>query len=1031
MHGTCHENDDSEAKERATELKKRERTKVQRLLSLLNMILILTVTVASIVPREAKAAESEDTVVDVQPNENVNSQTASTQQVDASNEQNASDTFVNNSSTGDSVENQAQKLLIQYVALTKDTIQAGETEEVVIGTVNENLYSSISLVINSEDGNSYTFSNLSKEAGILKFDITSDNIPVGKYSLGQIVYDNSGATESINLASISIDAKFANQESIDTNPDAYVDETGDAKNSDIEKSVVQIDDNTSLEIATQEIKETTQDAVEESDVNWVNNSKKSSGNVVVVLDPGHDDSHPGTAGNGLNEKDINLKIAQYCKSELEQYSGVTVYMTRNSGTCPYPGTTSGEDNANRVAFAKSVGANIYVAIHINYSSNSGAHGAEVYYPNSNYNSAIGAQGQAVASKILTSLASTGLKSRGLKIRNSENNTVYPDGSLADYYGIIRNGKLSGIPAIIVEHAFLSSSVDTTDHLSTDSQLQQLGIADATGIAQAYGLTKGISFRTIRFEAQNDYINVVADVAGEANLQYRYQVYDQKTGSWSLLSEWTTSNKVAWKPAAGQYIVDVVVVDSRGNMARFDAGYSTTRNYSSKYVELNGMCWNVRDTGIDVGVAYTTNDNAVKFSWSAYDLNAQKWEKITDWNSGNWSTWKPAKGNYWLHVEAKDSNGDTCADTVCFAVDKDYTTDYVRLNGICYVQNRNSIDVGVAYESGDKNTAFRWKQFDLNKREWRQISDWYSGNWATWKPEAGDYWLYVEAKTSSGYTRDYVICYHVERDYSKEYVDVNGIYIQPNQVDYSMAASYQSDDKNPTFKWQVYSIEKNTWTSLNDWSGINSISWFPEDGHYWIKVDAKTSDNTTGTYTQGITISARYSIMGDSSTTVDQMIRYYNKNATYPSYYSHTDAPTIRDFCTIYAQECNALGVKTDVAFAQAMKETGFLRFGGQVDISQFNFAGLGATDGGAKGESFSSVREGIRAQVQHLQAYGSNVQLDKSTIVDPRYSLVTRNSAPFVEWLGIKENPYGKGWATSTKYGYSIINDYIAKLLYS
>ena len=62
---------------------------------------------------------------------------------------------------------------------------------------------------------------------------------------------------------------------------------------------------------------------------------------------------------------MNFKIAQYCKEELQQYSGVTVYMTRNSVACPYPGTSSGEDNAKRVAYAQSVGANVYVSIHLN------------------------------------------------------------------------------------------------------------------------------------------------------------------------------------------------------------------------------------------------------------------------------------------------------------------------------------------------------------------------------------------------------------------------------------------------------------------------------------------------------------------------------------------------------------------------------------------------------------------------------------------------------------------------------------------
>ena len=48
-------------------------------------------------------------------------------------------------------------------------------------------------------------------------------------------------------------------------------------------------------------------------------------------------------------------------------------------------------------------------------------------------------------------------------------------------------------------------------------------------------------------------------------------------------------------------------------------------------------------------------------------------------------------------------------------------------------------------------------------------------------------------------------------------------------------------------------------------------------------------------------------------------------------------------------------------------------------------------------------------------------------MVDPRFQYVTRGCATFVEYLGIQENPWGKGWATASNYGYSIVNDYMYK----
>lgn len=174
------------------------------------------------------------------------------------------------------------------------------------------------------------------------------------------------------------------------------------------------------------------------------------------------------------------------------------------------------------------------------------------------------------------------------------------------------------------------------------------------------------------------------------------------------------------------------------------------------------------------------------------------------------------------------------------------------------------------------------------------------------------------------------------------------------------------------------------------------------------------------------------IMGTSQTVVAQMVRYYNANANgydkfnakyknkYDGCLAKGGASTINQFAQIFYEEATAEGVRAEVAFTQCMKETGFLKYGGDVLPNQYNFAGLGAT-GAVNGASFSNVRMGVRAQIQHLKAYAS---LDGLTnpCVDPRFNLVKRSSAQYVEWLGIKENPNGYGWATSKSYGHDIVN---------
>ena len=106
---------------------------------------------------------------------------------------------------------------------------------------------------------------------------------------------------------------------------------------------------------------------------------------------------------------------------------------------------------------------------------------------------------------------------------------------------------------------------------------------------------------------------------------------------------------------------------------------------------------------------------------------------------------------------------------------------------------------------------------------------------------------------------------------------------------------------------------------------------------------------------------------------------------------------------------------------QAMVETGWLKFGGSVQISQYKFCWYWCFRWRrTRSNAFKTVREGVRAQIQHLKAYANEKSLN-NTQVDPRFHLVKRGSAKYVEWLGQKENPNGYGWATAEEYGYKIL----------
>lgn len=77
----------------------------------------------------------------------------------------------------------------------------------------------------------------------------------------------------------------------------------------------------------------------------------------------------------------------------------------------------------------------------------------------------------------------------------------------------------------------------------------------------------------------------------------------------------------------------------------------------------------------------------------------------------------------------------------------------------------------------------------------------------------------------------------------------------------------------------------------------------------------------------------------------------------------------------YRDHGSALGLRWDYAFFQMLLETGYLTYKGDVRASQNNFAGLGATGGGVRGESFRDISTGVLAHLQHLKMYsGARVE---------------------------------------------------------
>jgi 3-methyladenine DNA glycosylase Mpg len=123
------------------------------------------------------------------------------------------------------------------------------------------------------------------------------------------------------------------------------------------------------------------------------------------------------------------------------------------------------------------------------------------------------------------------------------------------------------------------------------------------------------------------------------------------------------------------------------------------------------------------------------------------------------------------------------------------------------------------------------------------------------------------------------------------------------------------------------------------------------------------------------------------------------------------------------------GIDPIRAISQSILETGWFKYGGSaVTPDQHNYCGMGVTSNGVKGSSFDTIENGVRAQLQHLFAYGSKESLPSGeTLVDPRFKYVTRGLAPTWEELagrwcvpGYEGNDLEASMKAGTTYGQKI-----------
>lgn len=944
---------------------------------------------------------------------------------------------------------------LEYVVIDNPSVTTPGTQKVVVGYSKGTVLTSAALKYkNVTTGEEYSVEASDIQESAAVFEMTyEDDSWTGTYSIEDVTYTVDGGEYFLNFAKCGIEGKFAVNQICETDPDAVVEGEKTEENTDINDADVSFTAITQDGTVYEEdsIAEVINEAIDtqSADSEIAAYAGRAATRLVVVLDPGHGGYDPGAIANGTNEKTLTLKIAKYCKDALEKNGRIQVYMTRESDTSVGGATNASADLKNRVSFAVSKNADLFVSIHLN-SAGAAAYGAEVYYPNSNYRSDIGQEGQKLASSIQKQLVDLGLYNRGVKVRQSENGSTYPDGSVQDYYAVIHQSKRNGFPGIIVEHAFLTNASDYQKYLSSDEKLKTLGEADAKGIIEY--INNNVKFGSWHQNGSQwmfaYYNGTYAKNCWEKIDGYWYHFDDNgimQTGWLNIGVTWYYLNPSSGAMATGWLKLEDVWYYLNPSSGAMATGWLKVGNTWYYMNPSNGA----RQTGwLDL--------NGTKYYLKSDGAMATTWVKIGNtWyymnpSSGAMQTGWLKLGSTWYYLNA---DGIMAADTWV----GDY---YVNADGAWVPGKEKPVDKWI-------NTSGRWwyrhADGSYTKSNWEQIGNqWFYFNKDGWMVtgwlKLSDTWYYMNtsgARVSNCWTWVGNSCYYFDKDgkmaadtwIGDYYVNADGAWVPGQKKDdqkNDQNGSQNSNQNQTQTKAQWVNTSGRWWYRHADGSYTKS-NWEYIDGQWyyfdkdgwmtigyqavsgeWYYLQKSASPEGALTYTGVTSIMGNSDLSSDKNTVVNKMVRMFQKSGrSYPADKLNAGgAGSIEAFCQIVYDEAVKEGVKPEIVFGQAMKETGYLQFGGAVKIEQFNFAGLGATGGSVAGAQFSNVAEGIRAQVQHLKAYASKDSLTQET-VDPRFNLVTRGSAPYVEWLGQKENPNGFGWATAWNYGISLMNQYV------
>lgn len=278
------------------------------------------------------------------------------------------------------------------------------------------------------------------------------------------------------------------------------------------------------------------------------NSEDEEKDIILVIDPGHGGSMSGAINEqlGIMERDVTLKIARYLRDFLNEYEGIKVIMTHDG----LPDNYELELPA-RGMVARNNNADMMISLHINASEGKNSReGAEVYVTANKLLPKYNEESTKFGNIVLDELSKLGIKNRGVMTRlcgDTGPKWEYSDGSVADYYAVIRypmkgdgedrgvdlaNGE--GIPGVLIEHCYIRGQ--DAQYLDSEEDIKNLARADCNAIVKYYSLEKKDPARVSKINLDKQNIELITEDELQLNATILPDTAVNKNITWQSSNE---------------------------------------------------------------------------------------------------------------------------------------------------------------------------------------------------------------------------------------------------------------------------------------------------------------------------------------------------------------------------------------------------------------------------------------------------------------------------------------------------------------